>query len=810
MDAAYEGLEQVAASTADTGDWIFKAKKQMIKVLFAQRRRDEVLEQYDGLLEYLGSEKLATSYAEKSFTNMIDLLTSSKKSTSWSTNKKGADTETVNFIEKIYVATLAKLVQIKNERMWIKTNLKLAKLYAEQDQVDKALTVLIQIQNVCLGASLASSSGSLDVGGVPLKLSGDENNLKSSYLMEVYAQMIVLYSGIGDYKKVKEIYRQTEPLKSAVPHPRILGVISEAGGKMQMREKRYELARQAFFDSFKNYDEAGSLQRIAVLKYYVLACMLSETKINPFESQETRPYRNDPQISVMVQLVEAFQRNDIEEFQRLLQNKGNKEDIMGDPFIEEFLGDIEFSARSLGVLKLVRPYTRVKFSKIAASLGIPESLVIEILTSLIFNTKLPFARLDSRGQFVELHAASLHIDLNSHFRKLARRLTQKSSGAAGAVDAASAKIGSDDAVLDELDDTNSTPLARAPFVGVVDGGLAPVLGVYQAPTRVLQLSTEGRSSFDEFVASISGPSLLNPTISMALSATATASGNNSLPEPSNTGRKTGPIAPVVKPVSTIKSQYLQGCTINVGASLAESKTLFSIPKRYVQAATESKNSSEASASATGEGAGGGSGSTEVKADAAGSSSGGAAGGAGSNSGAGGASVGGTTADGKSLASASKGVDVGFRAGSIDPANPYAWQVQEAHRTLALLGWAQSVDRLQQATERGGVAAGVHAGSAAPGYHIPWSGAPVSIRASLAGLAEDDEGASGSADGSSAAAVAQWNAVLGGNGSGRGGSLRNVQGQRPVTGARPVLLSGSMSGNCQRAAAQVWGHQSHLV
>lgn len=44
-----------------------------------------------------------------------------------------------------------------------------------------------------------------------------------------------------------------------------------------------------FFESFRAYDEAGSQQRIQVLKYLVLAHMLMDSTINPFDSQETKP-----------------------------------------------------------------------------------------------------------------------------------------------------------------------------------------------------------------------------------------------------------------------------------------------------------------------------------------------------------------------------------------------------------------------------------------------------------------------------------------------------------------------------------------
>ena len=85
-----------------------------------------------------------------------------------------------------------------------------------------------------------------------------------------------------------------------------MGVIKECGGKMWMGERMYtqihvltyvliwregqwNRASEDFFDSFKNYDEAGSPQRIQVLKYLVLANMLTGSEVNPFDSQETKP-----------------------------------------------------------------------------------------------------------------------------------------------------------------------------------------------------------------------------------------------------------------------------------------------------------------------------------------------------------------------------------------------------------------------------------------------------------------------------------------------------------------------------------------
>ena len=47
----------------------------------------------------------------------------------------------------------------------------------------------------------------------------------------------------------------------------------------------YDAAIQAFFSSFKCYDEAGDPRRLLLLKYLVLASMLHASRIDPFDSQ---------------------------------------------------------------------------------------------------------------------------------------------------------------------------------------------------------------------------------------------------------------------------------------------------------------------------------------------------------------------------------------------------------------------------------------------------------------------------------------------------------------------------------------------
>lgn len=64
----------------------------------------------------------------------------------------------------------------------------------------------------------------------------------------------------------QSLYQKALTIKSAIPHPRIMGIIHECGGKMHMAERHWRQAATDFFEAFKNYDEAGNHRRIQCLK----------------------------------------------------------------------------------------------------------------------------------------------------------------------------------------------------------------------------------------------------------------------------------------------------------------------------------------------------------------------------------------------------------------------------------------------------------------------------------------------------------------------------------------------------------------
>ena len=63
--------------------------------------------------------------------------------------------------------------------------------------------------------------------------------------------------------------------------------------------------------------------------------MLSNSEVNPFDSQEAKPYKEHVEIVAMTNLVAAYMDNRIREFEKII--KSNSATIMGDPFIKMYI-----------------------------------------------------------------------------------------------------------------------------------------------------------------------------------------------------------------------------------------------------------------------------------------------------------------------------------------------------------------------------------------------------------------------------------------------------------------------------------------
>ena len=96
--------------------------------------------------------------------------------------------------------------------------------------------------------------------------------------------------------RMKAVYLESQKLNSVINDPRVTAIIKETGGKIYMGEKKWALALEEMFESFKNYQEIGNTRAKTVLKYVILASILSGSEINYATTREAKVYHEDSQI----------------------------------------------------------------------------------------------------------------------------------------------------------------------------------------------------------------------------------------------------------------------------------------------------------------------------------------------------------------------------------------------------------------------------------------------------------------------------------------------------------------------------------
>ncbi|CAK5075553.1 unnamed protein product [Meloidogyne enterolobii] len=380
QSAALTSFQRVLELETEKGDWGFKALKQMMKLTFSMGRFEQVLTHYKQLLTYIRSA-VTKNYAEKSINSILDHISGSK-------NKE--------LLQKFYQITLDALKEARNERLWFKTNTKLGKLYFDMKEFDKLKQVLKQLRNSCQTES------------------GEDDQKKGTQLLEIYALEIQMYTEQKNNKALQQLYDQSIHVKSAIPHPLIMGTIRGffrnyfAKNKIIFRMwwknafkkwfgnflktnfkykfiAEFDKAHTDFFGAFKNYDESGSSRRILCLKYLVLANMLMKSDINPFDSQETKAFKDEPEILAMTQMVAAYQQNDIQRFEQILE--ANRASVMDDPFIREHIEELLANIRTEVLLRLIKPYVCIRLSYLAEELRIHEKEVVRLLVEIIHDRR---------------------------------------------------------------------------------------------------------------------------------------------------------------------------------------------------------------------------------------------------------------------------------------------------------------------------------------------------------------------------------------------------------------------------------------
>ena len=166
-----------------------------------------------------------------------------------------------DYQSQMYKMTLD-VLRSNNERLWFTICLRLGKIYQDLKNFELLDSLLSELKDSC-----RTSSNSYD-------------NSKANLLLEVFALEIQMCSMTKNNARMKAVYNETQKLSSVINDPRVVAIIKETGGKIFMGEKKWDNALNEMFESFKNYQEIGNTRAKTVLKYVILASILSGSEID--------------------------------------------------------------------------------------------------------------------------------------------------------------------------------------------------------------------------------------------------------------------------------------------------------------------------------------------------------------------------------------------------------------------------------------------------------------------------------------------------------------------------------------------------
>lgn len=302
-EKAVEMFELVVEMETARGNeikWRFKALQELVVLYFKLGKYNFMIERFKKMLSYI------SMVTRNECTDAINVVLDAIASVN--------DAQTLS---EMYELTLQCLRSANNERLWFNTNLKLAKVYLESKRYNDVDRIVSDLKKSCQ---------------LP---DGSDDTTKGTSLLEVYCLEIQLCTVTRQTSRMKSIYPRTLHLNAAVADPRIMGVIREEGGKMHMSESNWDEAYNELYEAFRNYQEAGNPRAKSCLKYVVLASMLALSNINPFAAPEAKVYADDKEIVAMSELRQSLEANDLEKFEKILQNKQNR--IQDEPFLMTYI-----------------------------------------------------------------------------------------------------------------------------------------------------------------------------------------------------------------------------------------------------------------------------------------------------------------------------------------------------------------------------------------------------------------------------------------------------------------------------------------
>jgi len=358
----------------------FNALKHVVMILFSfgESKRAEMVNQYSKLLSIC--DMVTPNERDRAIQNVLNAI------------QESADNES---LEQMYSMTLGFFKKQKGKEMvWFDFAMKLCKSYLLSKKNEQCEKLLDELHASC-------------------KVNGEDDAGKGGQLLEIYSIKIQLMAAANNRVALAELFERTSQLIADVNDPRSMSVIKECWGKMYASMNQWDDAYTNFYDAFRSYQDIGHQNVKQCLKYVVIASMLSEKDTNPFASQEAAVFKTNNDIMPMANLLDAFDTDNIKSFEGALSR--DKHAILNDDFIVEHMPAVKLRIRSKVLVKLIKPYTRVKLKWLCRQLNATMPEVENLVVNLILDGSV-------KGRLNQIHSL---LDLN---------YTQKQDKLYGAMD----------------------------------------------------------------------------------------------------------------------------------------------------------------------------------------------------------------------------------------------------------------------------------------------------------------------------------------------------------------------------------------
>lgn len=209
------------------------------------------------------------------------------------------------------------------------------------------------------------------------------DEIYTNYKLELSVFRFYQLKSQGDKVESKKVFESLLAIKrnsNSVLDESLEAVISEEEGKQFMSNRNYLEAFKNFKYAKHLYSKFGDNRIGQLLKYSILACIGAKDDTCIISHEEIFNVKDDHTL-ILIELLNAFQRNDINQVNNIWKDKivSHKDN---DEFIKETLNEILHKIRINYVKSNIESFRRCSFKRLAIELSVVEDEIISMCFEL--------------------------------------------------------------------------------------------------------------------------------------------------------------------------------------------------------------------------------------------------------------------------------------------------------------------------------------------------------------------------------------------------------------------------------------------